>query len=276
MKVDAVLKNLLTLYHERKMAHAYLIETNNVNKCCNDLKKIIKAICCKEKYSDDCLKCNICHLIDENLLPSLIIIEPDGKNIKKEAIENLKHAFSQIPIYTENNIYLLKYPEKMNDTAFNKMLKFLEEPEENIIGFLITDNKDYVANTIVSRCEIIKMNYNNNSNYDNLGIDSTMYDNYYNLACEYKKRIDNNDIDLLWYNTSVLLKEIPTRLNIINFLKILLNIYLEELNNQVDGKNKIYFKVKIISKYLEQLNFNVNISLLLDSLAIEMRDSNGE
>ena len=46
----------------------------------------------------------------------------------------------------------------MNDTSFNKMLKFLEEPEDNILGFYITRNKDSVANTIVSRCELIKMN----------------------------------------------------------------------------------------------------------------------
>jgi len=276
VEANIVINSLIDLYREKKLAHAYLIETNNVTKCYIDVKKIIKGICCKEIYKEDCSNCNLCHLIEENNLPSLITIEPDGKNIKKEAIENLKQSFSKIPIYTENNIYIIKYPEKMNDTAFNKMLKFLEEPEDNIIGFFITENKDNVANTIVSRCELIKMNYSGSLESDILGIDEEQYNFYIELANNYCDKIENKDSDLLWYNSSVLLKEISSRSEVTIFLKILFNIYMEKLKNNLALKDLFYEKTKIIAKYLEQLNYNVNLSLLLDSLVIEIGDVHGK
>lgn len=276
MEADVVVNNLIKLYHEKKLAHAYLIETNNVTKCYEDVKKIIKGISCKTKWQEDCTKCNLCHLIDENNLPSLITIEPDGKNIKKDAIENLKQIFSTIPIYTDNNIYIIKYPEKMNDTAYNKMLKFLEEPEENIIGFFISENRDNVANTIVSRCELVKITYTDNLKSDVLGIDKEQYESYYALAKTYSDKIQKKDIDLVWYNNSILLKQIPTRADIIIFLKILFNIFIDKIN-EFDGNRKINYEyTKVIAKYLEQLNYNVNISLLMDSFVIEMGDVHGK
>lgn len=266
MEIEILVNQLINLYREKRMAHAYLIETNNINKCFSDIKKVIKGISCVDKYEEKCTKCNICHLIDLNSLPSLIVIEPDGKNIKKEAIENLKSSFSTKSVYTENNIYVIKYPEKMNDTAFNKMLKFLEEPEENIIGFFLTENKDNVANTIVSRCEIVKFNYLNNDKSDLLGINSEEYENLKNLAIEYQKMLDDNNSSIIWYNNSVLSKKLLNRNEIIIFLRILFDLYLEQLGK----KTNIYKKINIISKYLEQLNYNVNTLLLLDSLAIEV------
>ena len=81
-----VLDKLVNLYHENTISHVYLVETNNVLLCLNDLKKVIKQIFCVNKYEDSCTKCNICNLIDQNYLPSLIIIEPDDSTIKKEQI----------------------------------------------------------------------------------------------------------------------------------------------------------------------------------------------
>lgn len=274
MEAKVVVNNLITLYREKKLSHAYLIETNSVSKCYYDIKKVVKGICCNSTYSEKCEKCNMCHLIDENSLPSLITIEHDGKSIKKEAIENLKNTFSKIPVYTDNNIYILKYPEKMNDTAFNKMLKFLEEPENNIIGFFITENKDNVANTIVSRCELLKINYSDNTESENLGIESSDYQHFFNLANEYSKKLDANDTSLIWYNSKVLINEITSRTEITLFLRILFNIYLEKLKNSLGSHDNLHIKLKIIAKYLEQLNYNVNTTLLLDSLVIEMGEEN--
>ncbi|MBE6155574.1 MAG: hypothetical protein E7164_02310 [Firmicutes bacterium] len=274
MKAENIINKLTTLYHEKKLSHAYLIETNNLSKCVNDVKIIIKRINCKNEYSDSCGLCNLCHLVDQNNLPSFIIIEPDGKSIKKDAIENLKDSFSKKPIYTDNNIYIIKSPEKMNGTAYNKLLKFLEEPEDNIIGFFITENKDDVANTIISRCEIIKIMYDDNTNYDLLGINENQYNHLKDLAIEYRNQIENSSSDLVWYNSSVLLKEFENRNDTINFLKILLSFYMKDLSDNYN--QHLHQKVKIISKYLEEINFNVNISLLLNSLAIELGELYGK
>ena len=63
-------------------------------------------------------------LIDSNNLPSLQIIEPVGKFIKKEQIVDLKNKFKYKPIYSKNNIYIIKNAEKLNTSSANTMLKF--------------------------------------------------------------------------------------------------------------------------------------------------------
>lgn len=266
MTAEEVLNNLLKVNHEQKLAHAYLFETNDLERALLDLKKFIKKIVCSKEYQDNCLTCNLCNLIDNNSLPSLLIIRPDGSSIKKDQIELIKNAFATKPIYTSMNIYIIVEPELMNDTAYNKMLKFIEEPENDIIGFFLTKNKDKIPATIISRLEILKLHY--------LDASIDQYESHDNnqkieeLLNEYVLKI-NHDIDeLLCYNTNVILKELPDKSDIIFFYKKMLTYFQQKYYESHDIKsNKI---CRLIIDYLEKLNYNVNISLLLDSFAIEM------
>ena len=257
MKENKALQELVNLYHEHRLGHAFLIETNNIEECYRDILTIIKKIICPNEYYVGCTKCNLCHLIDINSLPSLITIAPDGKSIKKDAIENLKRAFINIPLYTKDNIYIIKEAEKMNDTAYNKMLKFVEEPEDNIIGFFLTKNKDDMPNTIVSRCELIKSYYNISA--------SDYSDDIKSIVHTYAEKI-NGTTELIWYNNEVNAK-LTEREDYVLFFKCLFDYYN---TRQKDYKTIEY--IKIINKYLDELNYNVNTSLLLDSFAIEMRN----
>ena len=247
------------IIHENQLAHAYLIETNDVLKCCDLVKKIVKKIICTYEYSDSCSKCNLCHLVNNNNLPSYIEVWPEGKIIKKEAIESLKKQFANKPIYTSNNIYTIVKPECMNATAFNKMLKFLEEPEDGILGFFITENKDYVAKTIVSRCQLLKANFETKSSY--------LSDDNYQLALDINNLLSDNCNNLIWHLLSELKLTTYERSDIISIFQKILDINLKDVDNEISFK-----KVKILKKYLEQLNFNVNIELLLNSFAVEMGD----
>ena len=250
----AELERLVSLYHEHRLGHAFLIETNNVESCYLDLKETIKEIICPNTYSEKCTNCNLCHLIDIDSMPSLITVSPDGKSIKKDAIESLKQAFVSMPIYTNENIYVIKYAETMNDTAYNKILKFLEEPEANIIGFFLTNNKDDMPSTIVSRCETLKVNYNE---------DIKANDEIRTIVIDYIEKMSGNE-DVLWYNKGVS-EKLTERSDLILFFKYLFDYYHENITKYVK-------EVKIVEKYLDELNYNVNASLLLDSFAIEMRN----
>lgn len=284
MESKDVVNNLTKIFHEHRLAHAYLFETNNVDNCYKDILKLVKNMVCPLKnVVSECTNvhnCNLCYLIDNNSLPSLITIEPDGKTIKKEAIETLKKAFNMMPIYTESNIYILKYPEKMNNTAFNKMLKFIEEPEANLYGFFICENKDKVAATIVSRCEIIKVIYDDGSEASKLGINEDVYKELTFYAENYISKLEDASTNLIWYNVTELSNILSTREDCINFLKIMFNLYLKQLepkneNNSKDFKNML-IKIDIIKKYLEELNYNVNVDLMLNSFIIEMGDACGK
>ena len=216
-------EKLVNLYHENKLSHAYLLVTNNIDYCFRDLKLAIKQIDCNEEYKENCTKCNICNLIDQNYLPSLIVIESDGKNIKKEQILELKRKFSTKPIYTKENIYVIKNAEALNSSSANTMLKFLEEPEDNIIGFFITNNVNNVINTIKSRCEIINIFYDvHELNIDS--IDNDINKSYLDVAKNYLKKIEVEKNLRIMYNKSELLNFYTEREDIKKIFQILVII----------------------------------------------------
>ena len=282
-----VLENLVKYYHENKISHAYLIETNNLEKCYLDLLKVIKQIFCQNEYNKECNKCNICNLVNQNYLPSLVVISPDGMNIKKEQIVELKKKFSTVPIYTKENIYVIKNAEKLNGASANTMLKFLEEPEQNILGFFITNNANNVISTIRSRCEVIKVLYDIHE-LDINNITNDINKDKFDVAIEYLFKIEVEKKLGIMYNRDVVLNKFSEREDIKTVFKIIFIIY-EELLKKVMGldnkfdfekinelssldKDKVLRRINLVTKFIDDIDSNVNVELLLDKFVIELGD----
>lgn len=282
-----VLENLVKYYHENKMSHAYLIETNNLEKCYLNLLEVIKQIFCQNEYNKECNKCNICNLVNQNYLPSLVVISPDGMNIKKEQIVELKKKFSTVPIYTKENIYVIKNAEKLNGASANTMLKFLEEPEQNILGFFITNNANNVISTIRSRCEVIKVLYDIHE-LDINNITNDINIDKFDVAIEYLFKIEVEKKLGIMYNRDVVLNKFSEREDIKTVFKIIFIIY-EELLKKVMGldnkfdfekinelssldKDSVLRRINLVTKFIDDIDSNVNIELLLDKFVIELGD----
>lgn len=282
-----VLENLVKYYHENKISHAYLIETNNLEKCYLDLLGVIKQIFCQNEYNKECNKCNICNLVNQNYLPSLVVISPDGMNIKKEQIVELKKKFSTVPIYTKENIYVIKNAEKLNGASANTMLKFLEEPEQNILGFFITNNANNVISTIRSRCEVIKVLYDIHE-LDINNITNDINKDKFDVAIEYLFKIEVEKKLGIMYNRDVVLNKFSEREDIKTVFKIIFIIY-EELLKKVMGldnkfdfekinelssldKDSVLRRINLVTKFIDDIDSNVNIELLLDKFVIELGD----
>lgn len=282
-----VLENLVKYYHENKISHAYLIETNNLEKCYLDLLEVIKQIFCQNEYNKECNKCNICNLVNQNYLPSLVVISPDGMNIKKEQIVELKKKFSIVPIYTKENIYVIKNAEKLNGASANTMLKFLEEPEQNILGFFITNNANNVISTIRSRCEVIKVLYDIHE-LDINNITNDINKDKFDVAIEYLFKIEVEKKLGIMYNRDVVLNKFSEREDIKTVFKIIFIIY-EELLKKVMGldnkfdfekinelssldKEKVLRRINLVTKFIDDIDSNVNVELLLDKFVIELGD----
>lgn len=281
------LENLVKYYHENKISHAYLIETNNLEKCYLDLLEVIKQIFCQNEYNKECNKCNICNLVNQNYLPSLVVISPDGMNIKKEQIVELKKKFSTVPIYTKENIYVIKNAEKLNGASANTMLKFLEEPEQNILGFFITNNANNVISTIRSRCEVIKVLYDIHE-LDINNITNDINKDKFDVAIEYLFKIEVEKNLGIMYNRDVVLNKFSEREDIKTVFKIIFIIY-EELLKKVMGldnkfdfekinelssldKDKVLRRINLVTKFIDDIDSNVNVELLLDKFVIELGD----
>ncbi|MFA6801281.1 MAG: AAA family ATPase [Acholeplasmataceae bacterium] len=99
------------------------------------------------------------HQINTYTLSNLMVIEPSGLNIKKEQILELQSEFSKTALVSGPRIYVIKNVERMNQSASNSLLKFMEEPSSHqVTGFLLTENFDDVILTIKSRAQIIHLN----------------------------------------------------------------------------------------------------------------------
>lgn len=285
---SSIINNIYEKYRENKLAHAYLIETNNIDKAVEEIKELIKAINCESEFNKQCNNCNLCNLITKNNLPSLKIIEPEGTSIKKSQILELKDAFNSIPIYSKYNTYIIKSAEKLNSSSANAMLKFIEEPTPGILGFFLTNNKDIIIATVKSRCQNYVLNYQSDNILEKLNIDIEEFKVLKELVIKYLEAIDQSEYI---NNKTMIIKYLPERSQIIMFLKLIFEIYYQKylkINNlEYDEKTlEIYSiphnndiinkKLKVIAKIIQEMSYNVSIELELDKFVLEMRGINYE
>ena len=141
-------------YYLEKISHAYIFEGDRGTGKETMAKYMAMQLLCTSE-SKPCLDCINCKKVIENKHLNVVIIEAENEVIKKEQIENLIHEFSMTSIEGENQIYIIKDADKMNPSASNALLKFLEEPVSNRYGFLITTDKNRLLPTIVSRTQVI-------------------------------------------------------------------------------------------------------------------------
>lgn len=256
-----------------KINHAYLIETNY-----NDRREIAKALIEKILSFEKNKK-----IEDLEKNSDIQFIKTDLQTIKKEEIINLKDKFKTKSIYNSKRIYVIEEAEKLNNSSANTLLKFLEEPNDDIIAILITINRNIVINTVISRCQIIRFYVpeiiNNEYNKD-----------YINKVFDFVITIEKKKEKAIAYANNIYTKEILDRTSLAEFLKNILYIYSDtlyfinnvELNYFYNYKDKIAEiakfndvktiknKIITINMCLERIKYNPNIKLLLDKLIISM------
>lgn len=269
------------------VTHAYLIDENNFSQSFDFVLSFVKAILCDTNNNDytKCDNCSLCKRIDDGNYPELKIISADGMYIKKQQIIDLQQEFSKSAIEGKKRIYIIRDCEKMRTEAANSMLKFLEEPEDDIIAILMTNNINNVLSTIISRCKVVKLN-------NTLDNELVVEDELQDLAIDFVYRIEKS-----WVDTFINIKDIwfskvtaKERDKMLVLFDLMIDIYYDMMKI-LTGSNKIKCKImedKIIElsksnnldKILEKINilidakdsikFNVNSNLLIDSIILSI------
>ncbi|MCR9285955.1 MAG: hypothetical protein NXI23_01050 [Bacteroidetes bacterium] len=78
-------------------------------------------------------------------------------NINKEECLNIIRKLSLKTFESKNKVLIMWLPEFLGKEG-NRLLKLIEEPPENTNFILVAENSDLILNTIMSRCQIVKIN----------------------------------------------------------------------------------------------------------------------
>ena len=132
-----------------RIAHAYLFEgEKGTGKHEVGIWLAQHLFCTQMKDNLPCGKCNNCQRIEKKGHPDVLVIEPEGQTIKVDQIRRLQTEFSRSGYESRKKVFLIKEAEKMNSSAANSLLKFLEEPPGDFLAVLETDAVGRILPTI--------------------------------------------------------------------------------------------------------------------------------
>ena len=281
----SIIKNTVL---ENKISHAYLIETMGNAYGFDFALSFAKVLLCPNKFFNNmkCQNCNQCSVIDDNNFIELEVVDTEEMWIKKEKIELLQQNFSFKPIVGKRKVYIINNADKIRENVANKLLKFIEEPAEGIVAILVTENKEKIIDTIISRCQVISLK--NTCDVDSDEVLSKYNSEKILVAIELIEYIEKNGYLTIIYSNELLHNKISDRLEYIEIFEIIILYYNDVINYKMNS-SFIYFKdynlnFKIISrlkieKILKKIDLlielkklilnNVNLNLLIDRLIID-------
>ena len=160
------IKYLSNVIDENKLSHAFLVESNNYEDVMNSVFKLFLEK--KMIFNIDDIENNI----------SVRILRPIDNLIDKDQILNLQEFLSTMSFDGYYKLFFILNAGLMNEQSVNKLLKVLEEPNEKVVGFLISDNSNELLPTLISRCQVLK----NDIDTSNVEVDEDIFNN----LCKFK------------------------------------------------------------------------------------------
>lgn len=245
--VYQVLKNS---FKNKKTSHAYIISGSKGSPILDTAIFLAQSLVCLNKDENNlaCEECINCQKIKNNAYVDYKLIE--GVDLKNDVTLAIQDDFNKSSVENEDiKIYIINLIEKAPVASLNKLLKFIEEPNSNIVAIFTSNSVDSILQTIVSRCQTITLKefmvsdlieylVNNNVSYEDAWLISKISNNA-------EKNLDLvNDVTF-------------------NVVKNQLANSLKHLGNKND-----YFIVDFLVEGMKNLIENSSIELFLDMLEV--------
>ncbi|NOZ70269.1 MAG: DNA polymerase III subunit gamma/tau [Deferribacteres bacterium] len=150
---ESVARTLRNALASEKVAHAYLFSgPRGVGKT-SSARILAKALNCEQAAgSDPCGECTSCRAITDGA--SVDVFEIDGaSNNSVEAVRELRETVKYAPSGGRYKIYIIDEVHMLSTSAFNALLKTLEEPPPHVVFIFATTEPKKIPSTILSRCQ---------------------------------------------------------------------------------------------------------------------------
>lgn len=278
-------QTLQNAFSTNHTSHAYLLQGGPSVHLLDIAHFIAKSFICQNPVDHlACETCPNCVRIEDHAYPDFIVVDGEKTSIKKQDIEDIQIEFNKTS-FEENGkkIYILNMFENATVGASNSLLKFLEEPVEDVIAIITTRNISKILPTIISRCQVIRLKEISKSElYESLlekydQETSFILSNLFPTLEEINDYLKDNEedfhsiidyvfetLDCLAYKKDVhfyLMSDVYKNINTKNQAKIFLDICCVFLKDVLSssGNTPIHFANKgALSTLLKESKFNLN------------------
>ena len=152
---DMLIQILSNAINNDRLAHAYILSgVRGIGKT-TTARLIAMSINCKDRAPNSCEPCDKCEsCISTGVDSNLDVIEMDaashtGVDDIREIIENVKYK----PVLGRYKIFIIDEVHMLSKSAFNALLKTLEEPPEHVKFIFATTEVKKIPITVLSRCQ---------------------------------------------------------------------------------------------------------------------------
>ncbi|MDR0849946.1 MAG: DNA polymerase III subunit gamma/tau [Christensenellaceae bacterium] len=149
---DHIVKTLINQIERGAVGHAYLFAGTRGTGKTSCAKIFSRAInCAKPEKGSPCGKCQVCKNLESDTAVDILEIDAASNN-GVDAIRELREKVKYPPIHGKYRVYIIDEVHMLSDSAFNALLKTLEEPPSHAIFILATTEVHKLPATILSRC----------------------------------------------------------------------------------------------------------------------------
>ncbi len=149
----AVTQTLKTQLVSGRMSHAYLFTGSRGTGKTSCAKILAKAVnCLKPDNGNPCNCCDACRAIDSGSCMDVLEIDAASNN-GVDNVRDLRDDAVYTPSQVKMRVYIIDEVHMLSISAFNALLKIIEEPPEHLLFVLATTELHKVPATILSRCQ---------------------------------------------------------------------------------------------------------------------------
>lgn len=149
---EHIVKTLINQIKQGRIGHAYLFTGTRGTGKTSTAKIFAKAVNCINPINGSpCGSCSVCNAFKE--FSNLDIIEIDAaSNNSVDDIRELRDTVKYPPTVCKYKVYIIDEVHMLSTSAFNALLKTLEEPPAHVIFILATTEVQKLPQTVLSRC----------------------------------------------------------------------------------------------------------------------------
>ena len=149
----AVTQTLKTQLVKNHLSHAYLFTGSRGTGKTSCAKILAKAVNCENLHDGNpCNCCPSCRAIDSGACMDVLEIDAASNN-GVDNVRDLRDDAIYLPSQVRKRVYIIDEVHMLSISAFNALLKIIEEPPEHLLFILATTELHKVPATILSRCQ---------------------------------------------------------------------------------------------------------------------------